>query len=281
MDQVNLYFSGDPEVYFYTFTEQADSGRDIMADLRRFRKTLQHGLKIRQPGTQRTWLTKWPPLPKAKAFYVKEFTKRGVRHIHMITTLHMSNEELAQRWRYATYGISDQARVTESQSIRSPAGYMMKYMGKQLTEDREQFYEGEYQFKKHERRTGFWKPEGMTTIPKIAWEHAPTPGEEIQVELGHQWNEESTHWRSWYDDLAARWGEPFTRYMEYSTLNEIQKARISGITEILNEINYDYLPEDLHEDPDHQLIKAAMIHFRETLKNKRLNDVKRQTEEPT
>lgn len=235
MDQVSLYFADDPVVYFYSFTEQADCGRDIMKDLDKFRRTLVNGKKERVPGTYNQWQVKWAPRPKPKAFYAKEFTLRGVRHVHMITTTKMDNEELSQRWRHATDGISDQARVTEGYTVKNPAAYMMKYMAKQLSQDKEQFYEAKYQFKKHERRTGFWKPKGMKRVPKLEWRPDDlNPDDKVQVELGHRWNQESKYYRSWYDDLYRRWGEPFHNYMEWATMSDIKKMFVLDKIQKLN-----------------------------------------------
>lgn len=252
IDQVSLYFRGEPNVYFYTFTEQADSGREIMEDLERFRNTLYRGLKERDPQDGRKWITRWKPRPRAKAFGVKEFTQRGVRHVHMIATFAMDNEELSQRWRHATKGVSDQARITENFTMRSPAGYMMKYMAKQLDQDLEQFYTGSFQFKRHERRTFFWKPEDLHEIPKIEWDQAPEGSDEIEITLRHHWNQESKYYRSWYNDLYQHWGEPFYRFMEYSTNGQITQIRIDEITrsEDLEIDQFARIPDQSHTPGD-------------------------------
>lgn len=221
LDQVGLYFAGDKELYFYTFTEQADSGRNITSDLASFKRTLIKGLKERVTGTYNKWKTRWEPRPKPKAYLSKEFTLRGVRHIHMIADFKMDNEELTQRWRHATHGVSDQAYGTQALEIKKPAAYMMKYMSKQLSADKEHFYEGEYQFRRHERRYSFWKPEGMKSIPKIEWIDETRPKGEIDVYLHPQWNTESKYYQSWYNDLARKWGVPFIEYMEQQTSKKL------------------------------------------------------------
>lgn len=240
MDRVQRYFTGEPELYFVTLTEQADSGRDIMKDANRLRTRLKR------------------VNPQLKAFWVKEFTKRGVRHLHCIFNMTFTKEELTQHWTRSTKGVSWHIDITPARSVRNPAGYMMKYMTKQLEG-------GDHGFKDNERRYGFWKPAsraggdqeptGAKSSRRAERGEPEGPGDhgggrepeglqvperasdtiditklrgalkgKCEVELEPHWNQASKYWLEWYNKNVSAYGEPFMNYMSWATLTDINKA---------------------------------------------------------
>jgi len=268
MDRVALYFTQETSMFFVCFTERLDSGRDLKKDLVEFRRVLYRGLKVRDPNNRMKWIYKWLPRPKCKAFWVFEFQKNGMLHVHGIIILEggMSKEELVQRWTHATRGYSWQADISEAGSIRSAAGYMMKYMSKQFDSDDDYIKQGEHQFKKHERRYSFWKPEGVKTVPWQVWGNAPKvkPGE-IEVELGGFWNTDSKYWLNWYNDMQERIGPAFIDYMNYALCGFITRFKIDEYLDrlIIKPGNNRYLSggggKRMHSTGEYKLVDEVIM----------------------
>jgi hypothetical protein len=113
LDDVNVFFQ-DERVRFMTLTERstATNKNDIMKHYRR----LMDNLKNRHPGL--------------KAFWVKEFTKRGVRHLHIAINAYIAQSELKTLWKKATYGQSYIVHIEDTCEVRNTAAYITKYMTK-------------------------------------------------------------------------------------------------------------------------------------------------------
>ncbi|WP_145972511.1 inovirus Gp2 family protein [Methanocella paludicola] len=113
--------------------------------------------------------------PGLKAFWVKEFTKRGVRHLHVALNMYIPQARIKKLWTRATDGESYIVHIEDTCEVRNAAGYMMKYMTKQL--------EGGDNFKTHERRYGF---NGEKRPKPPEWE-GKAEGE-IEVEIDPHFN---------------------------------------------------------------------------------------------
>ncbi|BAI61471.1 hypothetical protein MCP_1399 [Methanocella paludicola SANAE] len=158
LDDVNRFFRGE-HVRFMTLTERstAKNKDKIMKHYRR----LMDNLKKEYPGL--------------KAFWVKEFTKRGVRHLHVALNMYIPQARIKKLWTRATDGESYIVHIEDTCEVRNAAGYMMKYMTKQL--------EGGDNFKTHERRYGF---NGEKRPKPPEWE-GKAEGE-IEVEIDPHFN---------------------------------------------------------------------------------------------
>ena len=78
-------------------------------------------------------------------FKVTEFQENGTRHYHAIINMFVPWGLLKHLWILATDGLGQHVDIRKEQ-LRSPAGYMLKYMGKGFLDDR---------FMDHERRYSF------------------------------------------------------------------------------------------------------------------------------
>lgn len=108
----------------------------------------------------RAWLAK-PRLHNKKYrafrginyFWTKEFTEAGKLHLHMLIDVYIPVKLIKKAWKWATYGTSTIVFITKIYNqIFNPAGYMTKYMSKELEQCE--------QFRRKERRFGFsrnWK----------------------------------------------------------------------------------------------------------------------------
>lgn len=82
-------------------------------------------------------------------FWTKEFQpSTGQLHLHVLIDAYIHVSELRKAWKWATYGTSTIIFITKiNNEIYNPAGYMTKYMAKELEQNG--------QFRKGERRFGF------------------------------------------------------------------------------------------------------------------------------
>ena len=77
-------------------------------------------------------------------FWVKEFTKKGIRHLHVqVAGLRASRAELEEIWWAATEKTAYIVRAP-SEELLSPAGYLSKYMTKDSLADGFEKYERRY-----------------------------------------------------------------------------------------------------------------------------------------
>ena len=77
-------------------------------------------------------------------FWVKEFTKKGTRHLHVMVDAYIPWQLIKNGWYHATGRTSWVVHIAAN-DLHSPAGYLAKYMTKVMN--------GEY--RKGERRFGF------------------------------------------------------------------------------------------------------------------------------
>ena len=64
-------------------------------------------------------------------FLVKEFTKKGKRHLHVLINRYIPSRVVMHAWRLATGGHSYIVKITRRE-IKNAAGYMTKYMTKTM-----------------------------------------------------------------------------------------------------------------------------------------------------
>lgn len=105
---------------------------------------------------------------KFQYYWVKEFMKNGRRHLHVIIDHFIPKNVIVGCWYNATRKTSFVAKIN-SRTIHNAAGYMFKYMGKELTTAK---------FKRYERRVGcsrgFRIPEAKkTTSGQWAFAYKP------------------------------------------------------------------------------------------------------------
>lgn len=128
MDRVKYFFKSDDRLRFMTLTKSIHDQTDIMKHW----NTLLTDIKRKFPGI--------------KGFWVKEYTKKGVAHLHVIVDRYIPQEWLKERWLGITC-TSYIVHVEEMDDINNPAGYMLKYMTKAHASD----------YRKGERIYGFFR----------------------------------------------------------------------------------------------------------------------------
>jgi len=105
-----------------------------------------------------------------KFFWTKEFTVRGVRHLHCVLNAYIPHAVLKACWRKATNGISYIVDIRSCNNVRKIAGYMSKYVTKSMMRER--------RFAKNERRYAFsqwfgWK--SLDAPHEPGWIHVYNP----------------------------------------------------------------------------------------------------------
>jgi len=195
LDDTNMFFEYE-HVRFMTLTEKATASNknQIMKHYRR----LMDNLKRKYPGL--------------KAFWVKEFTKRGTRHLHVVVNQYIPQSEIKRLWKRATGGESYIVHIEDAKEVRNAAAYMMKYMSKQL--------HGGDNFKRGERRYGF----SGGRRPKTAW-LSKAEGQ-IEVEIEPHYNPKSDYWLDYYNKNQIAYGPAFIEFMNYITNSTIIKQKI-------------------------------------------------------
>jgi hypothetical protein len=144
-------------IRFLTLTQHTDDNTPIMEAWARFRAYMaKKGIKPR-------------------FFGIKEHTKKGKLHLHILLNTPIPQRLISKAWKYATQGKSYIVHITRvSYKIGNPGAYMVKYLTKATHSRR---------FKKHEhrlfhdRRTD-WKPyKGWQPPEGISWEfvYQPSP----------------------------------------------------------------------------------------------------------
>lgn len=110
--------------------EGTNCGRDITKHFARFRALLaKEGIK------------------DLRYFWTKEFQRNGTRHIHLLYAYDEDiwQETLKELWQLATRNTGQHADVHQVDDIKSPAGYVAKYITKNVG----------HKFDSQERRYGF------------------------------------------------------------------------------------------------------------------------------
>lgn len=87
-------------------------------------------------------------------FWTKEFQENGQLHLHILIDAYIPVQLIRKAWKWATYGTSKIVFITKiNREIKRPAGYMTKYMLKELEQADE--------FRRKERRFGFSRKGGL------------------------------------------------------------------------------------------------------------------------
>jgi len=102
-------------------------------------------------------------------FGVKEFTKKGKRHLHILVNRYLRFEDIKYAWMLATEGYSWRVWINRV-DIKSGAGYMTKYMSKTL--DHEMFKRGERRYF-HSRGIYFKNHRKFKPTHKFRFEFGP------------------------------------------------------------------------------------------------------------
>nr|WP_148266484.1 hypothetical protein [Methanocella arvoryzae] len=161
-----------------------------------------------------------------KAFWVKEFTKRGVRHLHVAINMYIPQSRIKELWIKATGGQSHIVHIEDACEMRNAAAYMMKYMTKQLS--------GGDNFKRNERRFGF---SGGKRPKQKDWE-GKAKGE-IEVEIDPHFNQNSRYWLDYYNKNQIAYGPAYIDFINFATCSIIAKHKIRLARA---ELGYDDLP---------------------------------------
>lgn len=140
-----------------TLTQHIEDPTDIMEAYNRFRTSL------RDKGYR-----------NIRYFWVKEFTRKNKRHLHILINRYIPQGVIAAAWKQATLGWSYIVHITRvNMTIRKPAGYFAKYVGKALHDQN---------FRKHEHRYGHDQDTDWTcysALPpgenKWKFEYLPSP----------------------------------------------------------------------------------------------------------
>lgn len=195
LDRVNQFYEGC-QVYFNTVTMQADDTSNIMKHW--------HLLTIRIRYYY----------PYILIFWTKEPTKRGVYHIHFLSSQAIDGAWLSRVW-FEITGTSYIVKAGNTTGeIRNPAAYMMKYMTKAHSELE--------LFNKGERIYGFL---GARAPPR---QNLPRYSEEpAEFMLDQHWNTASAYWMHWYNEKQLQYGRPFIEYMERATITVIQATKLN------------------------------------------------------
>jgi hypothetical protein len=195
LDDVNMFFYGE-HVRFMTLTERstAKNKENIMKHYRRLMDNLRQEYK------------------GLKVFWVKEFTKRGVRHLHVALNTYIPQSRIKQLWIKATEGQSYIVHIEDTCEVRNAAAYMMKYMTKQL--------DGGDNFKRYERRFGF----SGGKRPKHYWEGRAEG--DIEVEIDPHFHQDSKYWFDYYNKNQIAYGPAYIDFMNFATNSIITKHKI-------------------------------------------------------
>lgn len=213
MNRVTKFFADDT-LRFMTVTMQADDKSSIMDHW--------HVLLV---DIKRHY-------PRVRGFWVKEFTKRGVRHLHVLVTRYVDQAWLQRRWHEITrtsWNIKIK-KVDDSFEVKNAAAYMLKYMTKA--------HNHLELFDKGERIYGFF---GARAPPKELLGFEKPSCEFI---LDQHYNPSSKYWSDyitplthkgwkdwehpgWYNIMQRKYGPPFIDYMERMT------TKHKGITSTL------------------------------------------------
>lgn len=120
-------------------------------------------------------------VPINSYFWVKEFTQRGQRHLHILADIPgwVDQKWLSDVWRKVTHGESFRVWINET-TIHNSAGYVMKYLTKVFGE--------ECRYNKGENRYGFCRGAKSYQFPYSVimgdfWERIVAPVEKPVFEL--------------------------------------------------------------------------------------------------
>lgn len=132
-------FFDDEKIYAWTLTQKLGSTQDILINFSKLRKNLKYYFEHIKNNNIQSF--------KLKYFWVKEFTKKGQRHLHILTNIYIDIKLLSKMWKKVTHGESYRVWINQA-NIRNAPGYMFKYLTKA-------FDDKNHHFNKKERRYGF------------------------------------------------------------------------------------------------------------------------------
>lgn len=165
MDRVKAFY-GDSQIYFNTVTLQYGDTHNIMKYWNLLVKRLKYYY------------------PHILIFWSKEYTKRGMAHIHYLTNQALDGAWLSRVWLEIT-GTSYIVQCGNTTGeIRNPAGYMLKYLTKA--------HRNIDMYAKGERIYGFLGARAPT-IPKPGYEEKV-----LDVIIDQHLNTSSKYWNMFY-----------------------------------------------------------------------------------
>lgn len=129
INRVRDGFSNSERVIAVTLTQKLGTTQDIVENFYKLRDLLRKR-KI-----------------KLKYFWVKEFTKAGERHLHVLIDTPIDQSELKKMWKTVTHGESWVVWINET-DIQSAGGYTTKYLTKSFQFEKFDKYERRYAFSK-------------------------------------------------------------------------------------------------------------------------------------
>jgi hypothetical protein len=140
-----------------------------------------------------------------KYFWVKEFTKQGVCHLHVAISAYIPKSLIDRYWNLATEKTSFITYISYKGFLKNPAGYMTKYMTKQL-------YEGDL-YERGERRFGFSRHQSFLAVKKSYMAQPP------RIQFGAHINQDSKYWPEIRDKQIDQAGIYAQQYFEAKTLS--------------------------------------------------------------
>lgn len=129
INRVRDGFANSDRIIAVTLTQRLGTSQDIVENFYKLRDLLRkRGIKL-------------------KYFWVKEFTRRGERHLHILIDTPILQSELKEMWKTVTKGESWVVWINEA-DIQSAGGYTTKYLTKSFTIEKYEKYERRYAFSK-------------------------------------------------------------------------------------------------------------------------------------
>jgi hypothetical protein len=212
-DRIKSHFNETAKVYFFTLTERLNCGRKIKDDFKRLRDTLNMRRKrqAKRDGT---------PFIPVQAFYVPEYTHNGELHLHGLWDVDLTKEELSQDWRRATDGISDQVDNRITLDLTNPAGYILKYLRKDIFSQAP----GTKHYQFLGKKMPFIPSPGFTV--NEAMTRGANKGQCAEPYIESFWNTESKYYPTTYEERQQKYGPAYIEYMESATLTPIQRINV-------------------------------------------------------
>lgn len=138
--RIETGFFSDEKVIAWTLTQKLGSTQDILINFGKLRKNLKYYFEHNNNNTNIMSF-------HMKYFWVKEFTRAGQRHLHILTNVSIDHKILSKLWKNVTKGESYRVWINKA-DIKNAPGYMFKYLTKAFNDEF-------HQFNRKERRYGF------------------------------------------------------------------------------------------------------------------------------
>lgn len=221
MDRVKSFY-GDQTPYFNTVTLKYGDTGNIMDYWKKLTKRLKYYY------------------PHLLIFWTKEYTKRGMAHLHFLTSQTLDGSWLSRTWLEITGSSFIVKCGNTTGEIRNPAAYMLKYMTK--AHNNIDLYD------KGERLYGFL---GAKSPPVIHPEF-DDDDQALEFELDQHFNESSKYWLTWYNEMQRWIGPAFISFVNYRTISPLDRMRAD-----IEKLNSEYENRDAmftkvehHEESD-------------------------------